>query len=125
MLTTLATLVAIFFVGMGILALAAPERITVTFGTPTLTPAGRNEVRAVYGGFGLAMAAMIFAAAREPVLAREIYLTVAAALGGMAVGRVVSATVERPPSFYPSWLYCALEAAMALTLLAAARGVAA
>lgn len=124
MLTILVTLVAIFFVGMGILALASPERITVTFGTPTLTPAGRNEVRAVYGGFGLAMAAMIFAAAREPVLARGIHLTVAAALGGMAAGRVVSATVERPRSFYPSWLYCALEAAMALILFAAARGVA-
>jgi hypothetical protein len=124
MIATLVLLVVIFFAGMGILALAAPERITVTFGTTTLTPAGRNEVRAVYGGFGLAMAAMIFAAAREPTLARGIYLTVAAALGGMAAGRIVSAAVERPRSFYPSWLYCALETGMALTLLAAASGIA-
>lgn len=122
MLTTLVMLVAIFFAGMGLLALAAPERITVTFGTLTLTPEGRNEVRAVYGGFGLAMAAMILAATREPVLARGIYLTVAAALGGMAAGRIVCAAIERPRSFHPSWLYCALETAMALTLFAAARG---
>jgi len=123
MLTTLVMVVAIFFAGMGLLALAAPERITVTFGTLTLTPAGRNEVRAVYGGFGLAMAAMILAASRDPVLARGIYLSIAAALGGMAIGRVVSAAVERPQTFYPSWFYCALETAMALTLVAAARGV--
>jgi len=122
MLTTLVMLVTIFFAGMGLLALAAPERITVTFGTLTLTPAGRNEVRAVYGGFGLAMAAMIFVATRDPALARGIYLSVAAALGGMAAGRIVSAAIERPRSFYPSWFYCALETVMALTLLAAARG---
>lgn len=122
MLTTLVMLVAIFFAGMGLLALAAPERIAVTFGTLTLTPAGRNEIRAVYGGFGLAIAAMIFAATCYPALARGVYLSIAAALGGMAGGRVVSSAIERPRTFYPSWFYCALETAMALTLMAAARG---
>lgn len=124
MLTTLVMLVVIFFAGMGLLALAAPDRIAVTFGATVLTPAGRNEIRAVYGGFGLAMAAIILVATRDPTLARGIYLTVAAALGGMAAGRIVSAAVERPRSFYPSWLYCGLETMMALTLFAAARAMA-
>ena len=120
MLTTLVMLVAIFFAGMGLLALAAPEKITETFGTPTLAPAGRNEVRAVYGGFGLAMAAVILLAGRDPAIARGLYLCLAAALGGMATGRLVSAAIERPGAFYPAWFYCALETAMALTLVAAA-----
>ena len=121
MLTTLVTIVAIFFAGMGLMALAAPERITETFGMRGLTPEARNEVRAVYGGFGVVIAAMLLIAARDPALARGIYLSIGAALGGMAGGRIVSATVERPHSFYPSWFYCALETSMALILIAAAR----
>lgn len=120
MLTTLVTIVAIFFAGMGLVALGAPERITETFGMRELTPDARNEVRAVYGGFGVVMAAMLLFAARDPALTRGIYLSIAAALAGMAGGRIVSAAVERPRSFYPSWFYCALETGMALTLLAAA-----
>ena len=120
MLSMLVVLVAVFFGGMGLLGLGAPERVSDTFDIPKLPPAGRNEVRAVYGGFGLAMAGMIFAATREPALARGIYLAIAAALAGMAAGRVMSAAIERPSSFYPSWFYCSLETAMALTLFAAA-----
>ena len=108
--------VIVFFAGMGLLALASPESITRTFGISTLTPAGRNEVRAVYGGFGLAVAAVLVLALSEPSLRAGILLAVAASLAGMAAGRVVAALVERPSSFYPSWFYCGLESAMALVL---------
>lgn len=37
---------------MGIGAIAKPTVVTAQFGILELTPAGRNEVRAVYGGFG-------------------------------------------------------------------------
>ena len=117
-------LVIVFFVGMGLLALASPESISRIHGTPTLTPAGRNEIRAVYGGFGLAVAAMLGLALSEPSLRAGILLAVAASLAGMAAGRVVAALVERPGGFYPSWFYCGLETSMAVVLwLEASRGV--
>ena len=109
-------LVVVFFAGMGLLALAAPESISAINGTPTLTPAGRNEVRAVYGGFGLAVAAMLVVALGTPAVGPGILLAVAASLAGMAGGRVLAALIERPRSFYPSWFYCGLESVMATVL---------
>jgi hypothetical protein len=121
-MTLLAGAIAVFFLGMGALALAAPERITAIQGQPTLTPDGRNEVRAVYGGFGVAMAAILARGLEQPLLRPGIFLTVAAALAGMALGRLVAAAVEPPQRFYPSWFFCALEAGMALALVAARNG---
>ena len=115
----LTMMVAIFFAGMGLLAFASPERITATFGIDSLTAEGRNEVRAVYGGFGLAVAAMLALASATP-LGTGIHVAVGVALLGMAGGRLVAALVERPAGFYPCWFYCALEAGMAGILMAAA-----
>lgn len=94
----------VLFAVMGIAALVAPNRVTKQFGIPPLTTAGRNEVRAVYGGFGLAMAAMLIVAMTTPHMRSSICLTIAAAMAGMAVGRVVSAVIDRAlparPLFY-------------------------
>jgi hypothetical protein len=114
----------VFFLGMGVLALAAPERILGPFGLPSLTPEGRNEVRAVYGGFGVAMAAVLASAAGSPRIAPGVFLTVGAALAGMAAGRLVAALVERPRGFYPCWFYCAVEALGAAVLFAASEFIA-
>ena len=113
------TVVAAFFVGMGLLALAAPERIPAIFGTTGLTAEGRNEVRAVYGGFGVAVGVLLMAAAASPALRPGVYAAIAASLAGMAVGRLVAAVVERPGRFYPCWFYCLAEALMATVLVAA------
>ena len=115
----MAMIVAVFFVGMGILALAAPERITAIFGTTGLTADGRNEVRAVYGGFGVAVGVLLWVAASSPALRAGVYVAVAASLGGMAAGRLIAAVFERPGRFYPCWFYCFAEALMAAVLLAA------
>jgi hypothetical protein len=119
MTLVLAAAVAVFFLGMGVIALAAPERIWAIFDQTVLSPAARNEIRAVYGGFGVAIALVLTLALREPALRPGVFLGVGMALGGMAAGRVVSACIERPPGFYPSWFYCLLETLMALVLLAA------
>jgi hypothetical protein len=119
MILTATAVMSVFFLGMGVLALAAPERILGPFGLPSLTLEGRNEVRAVYGGFGVAMAAVLASAAGSPAIAPGVFLTVGAALAGMAGGRLVGALVERPRSFYPCWFYCALEALGAAVLFAA------
>ena len=47
--------IAVFFLGMGIYALAAPAALIRPFGVNLESPTSRSEVRAVYGGFGLAI----------------------------------------------------------------------
>ena len=115
--------VIVFFVGMGLVALVSPELVTSTFGIPTLTDAGRNEARAVYGGFGLAVAAILVVAMTDPALRAGVLLAVAASVGGMAAGRLVAALVERPTAFYPSWFYFVVETTMAVVLYQASRSL--
>ena len=113
------TFVAVFFVGMGLVALAAPDRIPAIFGTMGLTAEGRNEVRAVYGGFGVAVGVLLMVAASSPPLQPGVYVAVGVSLGGMAAGRLIAAAVERPAGFYPCWFYCLAETLMAAMLVAA------
>jgi hypothetical protein len=110
--------VATFFLLMGIYALAWPEGVLRLFGTPSLTSDGRSEVRAVYGGFGIAIAAVLVLGLCSPEIARGIYLTVAMALGGMAVGRVVSRGIDGEAGPYPR-LFLVVEVVLAAVLLAA------
>jgi hypothetical protein len=111
---------ALFFLAMGLVALVVPERIAATFGTPALTVDGRNEVRAVYGGFGVAIGVLLLAAERLPAIRQGALVAVAVALAGMAGGRLVAAALERPRTFYPAWFYCAVETVGAVALLIAA-----
>jgi hypothetical protein len=113
-------LVAVFFLGMGLYALAVPARVLAVFGVSVTTPEGRNEVRAVYGGYGVAIGAVLLAALAQPGWRDGILVCQAAALAGMAGGRVVSAVVDGRSGFYP-WLFCALEALMAAVLCGAAQ----
>jgi Domain of unknown function (DUF4345) len=109
--------VAVFFFGMGVYALAAPAAMIRPFGTELPTAASRSEVRAVYGGFGLAIAAILVYAAVEPAHRTGILITIAVALAGMAIGRIFSAFVEDRTAFYPNWFYCIVEAVAAAVLL--------
>lgn len=111
--------IAVFFLGMGIYALLAPAQLAAPFHLRVATPEARSEVRAVYGGFGIAMAVVLgFAAIDLGHLRAGIVVTVAAALAGMALGRIVSGLVGCRTRFYPVWFYCCVEAAGA-TILAA------
>ena len=55
--------IAFFFLGMGVYALATPAALLRPFGVTPETPTSRSEIRAVYGGFGLAIAAVLAYAA--------------------------------------------------------------
>lgn len=112
----------VFFFGMGVFALARPAALIRPFGITLPIPESRAEVRAVYGGFGLAIAAVLALAAHDAALREGILITVAAALGGMAFGRLVSGAVDRPKAFYPNWFYFVVEVVAAAALLWAARG---
>src|SRR4051812_31418778 len=51
--------IAVFFLGMGIYARAAPAALVRPFGITLGESVSRSEVRAVYGGFGLAVAGVL------------------------------------------------------------------
>ena len=112
--------VAVFFLGMGLYGLLAPAALIRPFGIAAATAEARTEIRAVYGGFGVAVAGLLIAAAADAGGIRTgVAVTVAAALLGMASGRLVARMVERPSAFYPSWLYFWVEVAGGGALLAA------
>jgi len=116
-MTLVIILAAVFFLGMGLFALARPAALIRPFGISLPIPESRAEVRAVYGGFGLAIAGVLALAASGHPARDGILITVAAALGGMAFGRVVSGLIDRPKAFYPNWFYFLVEAVGAAALL--------
>jgi hypothetical protein len=89
-------IVAVCFALMGIGAFARPRTFVSPFGLTAETPDSRNEIQAVYGGIGLAVAAVMAATVRYPEFRTGIVAAVAASLAGMAAGRVVAALRERP-----------------------------
>lgn len=113
--------IALFFAGMGVYAVAAPDALVRPFGITLGGAASRSEVRAVYGGFGLAIAGvLVYAAIEGGALRTGVLVTVGAALAGMAFGRVVSAVVDQRTSFYPNGFYLLVETIAAAALLAIA-----
>ena len=87
-------LCAVLFAVMGVGSIIVPTRVTAQFGIPSLNREGRSEVRAVYGGFGIAMAAALIAAIFNLEIRSGIAFAVGFALGGMALGRIISAIMD-------------------------------
>lgn len=113
--------VAMLFAAMGVAGLVRPGVIVGTFGGEAATPDMRNEVRAVYGGFGLATAAaLVLALAGPGDLRGGLIVGVALANVGFVVGRLVSFAIERPPAFFPTVLFALIEAILAAALFLAA-----
>jgi hypothetical protein len=112
--------IGVFFAGMGIYALGAPAALVRPFGITLGEAASRSEVRAVYGGFGLAIAGvLVFAAITQADIRTGILFAVGAALAGMAFGRLASVVLGDRTAFYPNWFYCLVEAAAAAALFVA------
>ena len=112
--------VAAGFAAMAILALLRPAVVLAQFGVDAATADSRNEVRAVYGGFGIAVAVLLAVAALGDPSAKEgIAVAIAFALVGMAAGRLVSAAIEAPNGLYPVWTYFGIEVVSAGLLLLA------
>jgi hypothetical protein len=110
--------VAALMILMGLAAFARPRQFLVPLGLPAETPDARNEVQAVYGGFGVAIGAVLLAPIWLPTLGNGPALVVAVALGGMAFGRLVAALRERIGKV-PA-LFMALEAIGAAVLIVGA-----
>ena len=114
-------LVGSFFFVMGTLALAAPARFARPLGLDVLDRDGRNEIRGVYGGYGVAMAGCCAIAFVNPALRAGIVSAVAAALLGMVAGRLWSVAVDRGAGKI-MWAALFVESALGCILGAIALG---
>jgi len=110
-------IVALLFALMGLAAFARPRTFVAPFGLTADSADSRNEVQAVYGGFGLAIAAILLVTLWYPQFREGVIVAVAAALAGMAGGRVVGALRERPGRLPVVFFF--VEAAGAAVLLSA------
>jgi hypothetical protein len=122
----LVAIIAIPFAVMGAAALVRPALVWAPFGVEPTTPASRNEVRAVYGGFGIALAILLVIADRSAAGFRDgVLVATAMALAGMAAGRLVGFAVEpRSARGFPL-LFGVIEVVLALALWKAAMPIAA
>jgi hypothetical protein len=114
----LVLLPAAFFVGMGSLALARPSRIVDRFSIEVASVDGRNEIRSVYGGFGLAVSVLLVWASFTDGRG-EVWIpgTMAVLCLGMASGRVVSIALDRTHGTTVVWSFMLLELVLGLALL--------
>jgi hypothetical protein len=88
----------LLFAAMGAVMLWRPEYLSQVTGLELSTPESRSEARAVYGGFGIAMALALFTALVYSDFKGGIMFTTGIALMGMAAGRAYAAWLERPTS---------------------------
>ena len=115
--SVLVAIVAVFFAGMGVFALAAPQALVGPFRITLDSGEARTEVRAVYGGFGLAIAGLLGWAATDPARFYGLLIAVAVSVFGMAAGRLIGRLFDRPKSFYPTWFYFWVEVLAGAVLL--------
>lgn len=86
----------IFFLLMGLAALIRPNFIVSIFGVSETNPEFRNEIRAVYGGYGLlAGIGLIICKLYFIKLQTGFAFAFALSLAGMAVGRIISLKIEK------------------------------
>jgi len=116
----LAIPVAVFFLAMGLVALAQPARVLALFGVEVGTPEGRTEVRAVYGGFGVAIAGLLAVALFVDEIREGTFWAVGVALFGMAAGRLLSFFMRERSPLWPTWTIFGAEVVMGAMLVVAA-----
>ena len=107
----------LFYFGLGITALVKPTTLLSGFGLPAQSLDARNEVRAVYGGFLIAVAALVMRSLTGAEQANGILLAVAVASLGMALERLVSALVDGGIGQLPAF-YIGVELSLAAMLAA-------
>ena len=99
-------IVAFLFLLMAAGAFLNPRKFLTPFvGIEAATADGRNEIQAVYGGFGIAIAIVLLLPMWMPAARTGVIVAVAGALAGMASGRVIAALRERPGR-WPLIFFC-------------------
>jgi Domain of unknown function (DUF4345) len=103
---------ALFFGMIGVSAMIRPRNLLRGFSIEAHEAESRNEIRAVYGGFPMAVAALLMFSLKRPDLSDGILFTLAISSAGMALGRIVSVLIDRKLGRYPA-TYIFLELVVA------------
>jgi hypothetical protein len=117
----LVSLVALFFLVMGVTALGDPLTPISFFGLTDITPDFRNEVRAIYGGFGLAVCGVLILSMFVDELRLGVRAAIATSVLGMALGRVISYALESPDGIYPG-IFLVVEVTLGAMLISSLTG---
>lgn len=107
---------SLFWLWLGVMAFRYPKHLLRGFGIEAPVPDSWNEVRAIYGGFPLALAGLLMTAPFLPRLIDGIALTVGVATLGMCIGRCASAILDRSFGRMPR-IFAAIEFAIAGILI--------
>ena len=110
----------LFYLTLGMVALIRPETLLSGFGVGVQGRDGRNEIRAVYGGFPLAVAGLLGFSLFHARLSDGILLALAIATLGMAAGRMISALIDRGISRLPA-IFIGVELLVAAMIAASMR----
>ncbi|WP_438028138.1 DUF4345 domain-containing protein [Sorangium sp. So ce233] len=89
------------FAAAGLAFLAAPGLLTLVDLSPA-TPTASSDVRAIFGGLELGVAALLAICARRPAWYRAGLTAQALTFGGLALGRLLSLALDglpRPVTF--------------------------
>jgi Domain of unknown function (DUF4345) len=113
---------ALFFGVIGVTAMRRPHNLLKAFGIETKEVDARNEMRGIYGGFPLAVAGLLLFSLTRPNLSDGILLALAACSAAMAVGRIVSAIIDREMGKAPR-LWATLEVIVAALIASNINGI--
>lgn len=107
------------FAGFGVAFLAKPTAMTRKVDILAKRPNARTEIRAMYGGMEIGLAAFFASAAASPEWHRPALVAQACAIGGLAVGRFVGMAADESGTLMKSLFVAeATAAATALEALA-------
>lgn len=113
---------AIFYGAIGVAAMIRPVNLLQAFSITAEAPESRNEIRGVYGGLPLAISGLLIYSLIRPDLSNGILFALAVCSLGFAVGRVVSALIDR--SFHRSpQLWTVLEIIVAVLIASNIKGL--
>ena len=98
------------YAGIGVASLLRPASVPVLFGGRADNAGARTEIRAVYGGLPLGVAAALVVQPRNSAL-------MAGLSGAMAAGRAGSLLLEGEAPSPANLAFLGLESVLALTLL--------
>ena len=119
--STLRRSVAAAYAAIGVVAAPAPARVPELFGGTAGTPDARTEIRVVYAGIPLALAASLAGVRGSTPGDDAVLRTVAPASAGMAGARLAGCLAERRLTAWPTGAFLALETALAMAASAATR----
>lgn len=115
--TVAPALAGLFYLALGLAAMLRPATLLAGFGIVATGRNARNEIRAVYGGFPIAAAALVLWSLVGARHGDGILIALAMASLGMALGRLASAAIDRGIGRLPM-LFVAVELALAALLAA-------